>query len=1323
MADARESVPSRNGLIVTFYSFKGGTGRTMALANVAWILAANGNRVLVADWDLESPGLYRFFQPFLGGGISNEEGIIDLIRTYEWDAVQLASVLENAGDDDERLKDSVQRRLSKLAEERARVQPYAFSLDWEFGNGGSLAYLSAGQQNSDYITTLSALAWDTFYERLRGAQFFGALRADMKRHYDYVLIDSRTGLSDVANICTVDLPDVLVDCFTLSTQGIEGAAEIARIVAGPNTKRDIRILPVPMRIDQAEKEKVDAGLALAMRLLDGLPAGLPEAARYEYWRAVEVPYQPFYAYEETLAVFGDSPGAPGSLRSAFERITSQITRGTVSALPPMDEPVRLRTRAMFTRKPPPHAAKVVLDYLPWDQLWAEWITGVLTGAGIAVGDLQAGQATSAVDGEGPTRVLAVVTHAYASQIRVVPRGDPPDLAVYVDDMDPLAQLAEAAPLFLTGMPELEARERLIRLAGGRPSPLGRAPSVRYPAGGPRISKMPDRNALFTGREDDIRQLREQLRSSGMAVLLPVALHGLGGVGKTQLAMEYVHRFRADYDIVWWMTAGQPQYIDASLADLGAQLRAIFHVGIPDSGTVREVAREVLHVLSQNSPVRRWLLVYDNAEDIGEVQPLLPARGGHVLITSRNGNWSANARPLQVDVFDRQESISHLLRRAPDITRPNAERLAEALGDLPAAVAAAGALLANTGVTVSDYLAAMERQPISTLALELLPEYPESVAKVWGLSLDRLQESDSAAARLMELCSVMAPDISLDLLFSRAMADVLKRLDPQLAEPIVIGRVVEQINKLALIKLDTKAHQIQIHRLMQAVIRDRMLARSEEELAAAKRDVHRVLVGVRPTGEVDDPRSWPQWRLIWNHLRPSDAMFSGEEAVRQLLIDRVRYLRQRGDLDRGNRRAREIESDWMQMLEAETDPAVAGSVRVQLLRLRFNLANILRDLAKFDESRKLDMSVLADQKNLLGSRHPHYLMTANSLAADLRALGQYREALTLDLETYDAWKDYGLDTAGTLMAANNLAVSLRLTGSFAGALELDRDTFERRSAVLGPGHPRTLDSRVNAARDLLEAGNYAEVVTEMERVWTDYQREVGDDDRATLNARALFGVALRIAGRQKDAEDHISTAMEGLIRGFGHASSDALACRLSHAANLLAFDRASEAHREAQAVLSVYEERLGPGHPHSLSCRVNIATGLYLEEDYGAALIAARAAAAGMEGVLGPDHPYTLAANMVLAVVLAAQGTLDEAAELELLTAQALERVLGPQHPDTLRCRANLLLTRDEQGEAGAAAERQEVIERLRGVLGAEHPDIASLTDGKRSLRVIDPQPF
>src|SRR5262249_55052083 len=250
---------NRDGSVITFYSYKGGTGRSMALANVAWILAANGNRVLVADWDLESPGPHRFFKPFLNeDDLDNAAGVIDMIREYEH---QTTRDLD---------------RPDEWYQEYARINFYAFSIDWQFPNGGSLDFLSAGRQNDDYAVTVGALDWENFYERLQGAKFFEALRADMKRSYDYTLIDSRPGLSDVADICTLHLPDLLVDCFTLSDQGIEGAAKVARKVLSqrPGLDRQPRILPVPMRVDQAEKEKVEAGRAVAVRRFMDLPAGM-----------------------------------------------------------------------------------------------------------------------------------------------------------------------------------------------------------------------------------------------------------------------------------------------------------------------------------------------------------------------------------------------------------------------------------------------------------------------------------------------------------------------------------------------------------------------------------------------------------------------------------------------------------------------------------------------------------------------------------------------------------------------------------------------------------------------------------------------------------------------------------------------------------------------------------------------------------------------------------------------------------------------------------------------------------------------------------------
>ena len=188
---------------------------------------------------------------------------------------------------------------------------------------GKLDFLSAGRQNRDYSAAVGSLDWDNFYERLGGGRFFQAMRADMKRNYDYVLIDSRTGLSDVADICTIELPDVLTVCFTLSNQSIEGAASVAHQISNRYRDRNIRVLPVPMRIEDGEKEKLDVGRTMARRRFEGFPQGMPQEDLITYWSAVEVPYKPFYAFEEILATFGDAPGSPvlaaGVVRADHQR--------------------------------------------------------------------------------------------------------------------------------------------------------------------------------------------------------------------------------------------------------------------------------------------------------------------------------------------------------------------------------------------------------------------------------------------------------------------------------------------------------------------------------------------------------------------------------------------------------------------------------------------------------------------------------------------------------------------------------------------------------------------------------------------------------------------------------------------------------------------------------------------------------------------------------------------------------------------------------------------------------------------------------------------
>jgi MinD-like ATPase involved in chromosome partitioning or flagellar assembly len=290
-----------NGKIVTFYSYKGGTGRTMALANVGWILASTGLKVLVIDWDLDSPGLHRYFHPFVDSKLmAATPGVIELINDYAW----AATVHED-------------NRAADWHRQYAKILPHAISLNWNgFPDQGTLDYVSAGRKNRDYTSSLTSIDWDNFYDRLGGGQFIDALREDMKVHYDYTLIDSRTGLSDIADICTVHLPDILVDCFTLNYQSIEGAADVAKRVDERYHYRNIRVMPVPMRVDEAEKDKADAGLDLARTKFELFPKGMGEYEKNDYWASVVIPYKPYYNFEETLAAFGDAPRSPLTLLGA-----------------------------------------------------------------------------------------------------------------------------------------------------------------------------------------------------------------------------------------------------------------------------------------------------------------------------------------------------------------------------------------------------------------------------------------------------------------------------------------------------------------------------------------------------------------------------------------------------------------------------------------------------------------------------------------------------------------------------------------------------------------------------------------------------------------------------------------------------------------------------------------------------------------------------------------------------------------------------------------------------------------------------------------------
>jgi CO dehydrogenase nickel-insertion accessory protein CooC1 len=1304
------------GQIITFYSYKGGTGRTMALANVAWILASNGKRVLAVDWDLESPGLHKFFHPFLDEStVSATPGVIEIINDYA-----SAAVDPGPRGDDWHL-------------EFAQVERHAVSLEWAFPEGGKLDFLSAGRQNRDYSAAVCSLDWDNFYDRLGGGRFFRAMREDMKQKYDYVLIDSRTGLSDVADICTIELPDVLTICFTLSDQSIEGAASVARQISGRYRDRNIRVLPVPMRIEDGEKEKLDVGRLLARMKFEGFPAGMTPETSAMYWASVEVPYKPFYAFEETLATFGDDPGSPASLLSSFERITDSVTAGQITAMRPIAEDLRLQYKDAYTRRQPASSPQVYLSYVPEDRMWADWIEAVLTRAGFRVLPRSTVMTAGAGDGDVrgsiqaerelqvAPRAIAVLSSAYLhspdarSIWKTLSSADATDthrqlIPVRISEVRVTEPFNEHPVVDLARMDAAQATAKLLWALDRPVQPLGgagkSAEEPRFPGAIPPTWNVPARNADFTGRGATLELLRDKLAGGGRAVVVAQALYGLGGVGKTQLALEYAHRFMADYDLVWWVPSERAEETSAALADLARKL------GLKVSDNVAEAAEAALEELRRDT-TPHWLLIFDNADDPKQLEPYLPTGSGHVLITSRNQAWSHSAEPLEVDVFTRDESVGHLLRHVPELDVADAKQVADALGHLPLAVEQASAWLEQTGMPARVYVEQLMTQSTRILALNQPSDYPMPVVATWNLSFDRLKQRSPAAVRLLQLCAFFSPGpISMDLLYSDEMNESLLPFDETLSEKLMLGRVIRDISRFALVKVDQGSNSLQIHRLVQAVIRSQM---TDEEQVEARHEVHKILTGARPRqGETDDPANWSTYDIIWPHLGTSIAEECDDPRTRQLLIDWVRYQWKHGEFEAGLALARRLEVLWAHRL---------GPDHQQTLHLQFHIANVLRSQGRFGEARDLDTYVLERQRAVLGPDHPHSLMTANGLGADLRALGDFQESLASDRETYESFKEqFGEDYPRTLIAAHNLGCSLRLVGDCFTARRLDEETLDRQRQVLGREHPSTLQSVASLALDLRAAGAFRESVDLLRDTWAKYREVLGDDMTDTLRTAASLAVSLRKAGEQAEAMNLAQDTYERYKRRYGSGAPDALSCALNLACDYAATGDMPRALQLVSEVKAANQADLGDNHPNTLVAVNNLACYLRSIGRLPEAFALTDDTLGRMRRKLGENHPLTLSCAVNLANCRGDSGDTESAEALEQQTVGLLREVLGRDHPDTLVCQANLSVTLRQAGRDHDAEElRGRILADLTRILGASHPDSTQLHEWQRINRDLEPQ--
>ncbi|MEV6842191.1 tetratricopeptide repeat protein, partial [Actinoplanes sp. NPDC051411] len=672
---------------------------------------------------------------------------------------------------------------------------------------------------------------------------------------------------------------------------------------------------------------------------------------------------------------------------------------------------------------------------------------------------------------------------------------------------------------------------------------GRLPPPQRVGEGTTIHNLPRPSAVFVGR--DLSVLADQLDGDDAGVVVgQAAVHGLGGIGKSELVNHYARRYLSRYSLVWWITADGAANLQLGLAALTRRLHPV--------GTLADAQAWAIGWLQAHTG---WLLVLDNVEDVNDVADLLGVVGGRgqVVVTTRRdlgaARWAMSGlTPFRLGVLSRRAAVDLLTGLTGHDDAEAAGRLAAELGDLPLALEQAAAYIAqHDRMGFDDYRQLLDDQ-FDRVASNAGHggKAGRSIAAVWTVTMTAIARLNPLAAQVLDVLAWLAPEGLPD--------DVLAPLG---GNPADIDDALAMLVSYSIISRE--AGLIGMHRLVQAVTRNTQVA-ADTAVSVRERAVD-LLAAAIPDDPINNVQGWPRWNALLPHIDTLAGNVSADHELVDLLLigDRAATYRQfQGQIDIAIVQFQAVLADLRRVL---------GEGHPYTLISRNNLALAYRVAGRTVEAIAELEAVLASLRRVLGEGHPSTLTARSNLASGYQDAGRTVEAVAeFEAVLADQRRVLGEDHPDTLISRSNLALAYRAAGRTVEAIaELEAVLADLRR-VLGEGHPSTLTARSNLASGYQDAGRTAEAIAEFEALLGDRRRVLGEDHPDTPTTRSNLAGAYQVAGRTAEAVAGFEAVLGDRRRVLGEDHPDTLISRSNLAGAYQVAGRTAEAVAGFEAVL-------------------------------------------------------------------------------------------------------------------------------------------------------------